>query len=167
MNYNMIEKVKKFHFDSDYVIKVGKNEQGIMKVEYPGNMLKKPHLMPFLVGYNLDEDGIIKKLTSDSSKDTPFLCCNYARRIIIIADVMLECINRGLNEELFYCEEYPELMFTDLKNFLPTPEEVKKEEALESVFVNMIAENKMNQDVDDGISEGYQLICEILNIGGI
>lgn len=165
MDYNMIEQVKNLHIENGYFIAVEKTAKGQLSISYPGNILEKPNLMPFVAIYDISTEGLITKIVSDSDTPIKFKAPNYSRRILIMADVILECMHRDLTEDLLVGDG--DMGFLEMLDFLPAPEEKKKEKKLETVLVNMIANNEFVQRVSEDIEEGYQLICQILNIGGI
>ena len=156
-----------------YFIRIIAIDAQILEVTYPSNILIEPVILSNTVRYVIGNNSVIKQFLDESCdiKDKIEITSpEYARRIIILADIMLYCNKLNINHGLIlkYKDGVKIEQDETIIDSLEKPNARYEEVILFNAFTALAAGKEAASIAENaGILEGYNLLLTILEMGGI
>ena len=168
-----MDDLTELHDTAVYFVRITSIDETCIEVIYPSNVLIEPVIEPVLVRYDVQNDVVTKTVFNNNGDviDTiDIKAPEYARRIVVLADIVMKCGQLSINSKLIF----------KYKDGVKLPQEETILELLskpdnrysELVLFNMLNSLMTGKDSAslaeaNGVLEGYNLLLTVLEMGGI
>jgi len=166
----------KFHIDKDYIVQVDRpSVDNIVTVRIPENILRSPKISKRVIGYEIIENTLIKRVVKSVKAAVPFndnsityQCEHYCVRLAFMFDLMFELNKSGLSLDIMNktiressCNDKDLIELFDK----PSEENSLKEDSLIKIMENV--SNTLPSSVSEDIKPGYDEILALIQSKGI
>lgn len=165
-------KFVQWYIDHDFYIRVQKLRKNTCQVNLPDIVLYEPLVTKSNIIYEIKDNHIsYQDLTNDQSRK--LILPDYAKRAIIMIDVIIKSIQRDISTDLIVIfnekeEIVPKKQFLNLFEEYDNPENKEKETKLIEYFQNYLLGNDAAEILEEyDIESGGELVCNLFQTGGI
>jgi hypothetical protein len=160
------------HETARYFVGVTLLDEKSLEVSYPSNIMIDPPVESYTIRYIVTENSITKQLIASGSVVDTFdiYVPDYAKRIIIMADIMIQCRLINIGSELIFKYKDGEKLAQDetVIDMLERPKDRYSEMVLFNIFNGSTPKKDCAQLAEaNNISDGYNLLLTILELGGL
>ena len=167
----MLKNLLEFHHNGGYIICVQQVDDGI-NVTFPPRIIYTNNNNILTLVYMLEYETIKKYVTDSTVLSEPNILVvpNYLRRIAVCEDLLLQCLNVGINSSLLLAfNAEGENVGNDVMAILPPPDESElvREEAIKDILISVLAGEECGTiAVENNVGDGYKILLNIFQNGG-
>lgn len=160
------------HETARYFVGVTIIDEKTIEVTYPSNIIIDHPVESYTVRYKVMDNSIIKQLIVQGviADEFEVFVPDYAKRIIIMADIMVQCKLINIGSDLIFKYKNGERLSPDetIIDMLARPEDRYSEMILFNIFNGSTPKKDCAQLAEaNNISDGYNLLLTILEMGGL
>lgn len=160
------------HETARYFVGVTLIDEKTLEVTYPSNIMIDNPVEAYTVRYKVTDNAIVKQLVVNGEvvDDFDVFVPDYAKRIIIMADIMVQCRLLNIGSDLIFKYKDGKRLPKDetVIDMLDRPADRLSEMVLFNIFNGSTPQKDCAQLAEaNNISDGYNLLLTILEMGGL
>lgn len=160
------------HETARYFVGVTVVDDKTLEVTYPSNIIIDHPIEACTVRYKVTDNSIVKQLVVNNAVVDSFdvFVPEYAKRIIIMADIMIQCRLLNIGSDLIFKYKDGQRLPQDetVIDMLDRPVDRYSEMVLFNIFNGSTPKKDCAQLAEaNNISDGYNLLLTILEMGGL
>lgn len=167
----MNTQLKELHETNGYYVPINRSpNENWITAQYPTDIVRNPNSKVTVVDYHIDDEHVYKSI--NKSIPSKLLSPSYARRLLIIADILFTCVKLDINSLLISNFDKDGNKIDDTMSLLDPPESIEDQEleqSLKVIFKKMMVDSRNCDNYlanTKEIQEGYSLLVDVFRTGG-